>query len=129
MIEKRQHGADSAVAVMDKGLATVGISVSQTTQTEGNLQSITTAVNHIVELNTQIANTVKEQSTVTEEINANVVNVVNVDNLAQGGDEASINIAQANEELNTLAQNLSRLVNQFKLRQAFIGQMSPRGIM
>ncbi len=112
MIEKLQRGADSAVAVMDKGLETVAVSVKQTTQTEGNLQSITSAVNHIFELNTQIANAVNEQSTVAEEINRNVVTV---DNLAQRSDEASTNIAVANEQLNVQAENLASLVSRFKL--------------
>jgi methyl-accepting chemotaxis protein len=112
MIEKLQHGADSAVAVMDKGLETVRVSVEQTTQTEGNLRVITDAVNNIFELNTQIANAVNEQSTVAEEINRNVVTV---DNLAQRSDEASTNIAAANEQLNILAENLSSLVSRFKV--------------
>lgn len=38
-----------------------------------------------------------------------------VDSLAQQGEEASINIATANEQLNQLAENLSDMVSQFKL--------------
>lgn len=112
MIEQLQQAADGAVAVMDKGLITVGTSVAQTTQTDGYLQSITTAVNQISELNTQISNAVTEQSHVAKEIN---INVANVGDLSQRGDEASINIASANEQLNIQADHLADLVRQFKL--------------
>lgn len=112
MIEQLQRGADSAVAVMDKGLETVEQSVEQTTQTEGQLQSITLAVGNIFELNTQIANAVREQSSVAEEINRNIVAV---DDLAKNSDDAAAKIASANEQLNILAENLTGLVSKFKL--------------
>ena len=112
MIEKLQSGADSAVSVMDKSLETVTHSVEQTTQTEGNLASITNAVNCIFELNSQIDNAVKEQSMVAEEINKNISTV---DTLAHRSSEVSENIAAANEQLSVLANNLSKLVSRFKV--------------
>lgn len=112
MIERLQHGADSAVSVMDRGIETVGASVKQATQTGETLASITAAVNSISEINTQIACAVEEQSAVAEEINKNVVMV---DSLAQNGDEASTNIATSNEQLSQLAENLATLVSRFKL--------------
>ncbi|MCK5640225.1 MAG: DUF3365 domain-containing protein, partial [Gammaproteobacteria bacterium] len=112
MIEKLQQGADSAVTVMDKGIETVEASVKQATQTGGSLKSITEAVNSISDINAQIASAIEEQSVVAEDINKNVVTV---DNLAQRGDEASANIASANEQLSQLAGNLSTLVSRFKI--------------
>jgi len=112
MIERLQQGADSAVTVMDKGLETVGASVTQTTQTGESLKAITEAVNTISDINTQIASAIEEQSIVAEDINQNVVSI---DNLAQQGDEASTNIAAANEQLRQLADNLSTLIRQFKI--------------
>lgn len=112
MIERLQHGADSAVTVMDKGIETVGASVSQATQTGVALKSIASAVNSISEINAQIASAIEEQSVVAEDINKNVVTV---DGLAQRGDESSTNIASANEQLSQLAENLSTMVSRFKL--------------
>lgn len=112
MIESLQQGADSAVTVMDRGIETVGESVKQATQTGETLKTTTAAVNSISDLNAQIASAIEEQSAVAEDINKSVVTV---DNLAQQGDEASINIASANEQLSQLAENLSRLVSRFKL--------------
>lgn len=112
MIERLQQGADSAVTVMDKGIETVGISVKQTTQAGETLASITGAVNNISDVNAQIASAIEEQSIVAEDINQNVVSI---DALAQRGDEASTEIAAANEQLQQLANNLSTLIQQFKI--------------
>ena len=112
MIERLQKGADSAVIVMDRGIETVGSSVKQATETGETLKSISTAVNSISDINSQIASAIEEQSVVAEDINKNIVTV---DNLAQRGDESSTNIALANEELSQLAENLSTLVSRFKL--------------
>ncbi len=112
MIERLQQGTDSAVTVMAQGINTVGESVKQATQTGENLKSITAAVTNISDINTQIASAVEEQSAVAEEINRNVLAV---DNLAQRGDEASTNIALANDRLSQLAADLSSMVSKFKL--------------
>ncbi len=112
MIEKLQHGADSAVTVMAKGIETVEASVRQATQTGDSLKSISDTVNHISDINTQIASAVEEQSVVAEDINKNIVLV---DDLAQRSEDASNNIASANEQLNQLAENLSNQVSQFKI--------------
>ncbi|MCF6255502.1 MAG: methyl-accepting chemotaxis protein [Gammaproteobacteria bacterium] len=112
MIERLQQGADSAVTVMDKGIETVGASVKQTTRTGESLEAITGAVNTLADINTQIASAIDEQSIVAEDINQNVVSI---DNLARQGDEASTNIAAANEQLRQLADNLSTLIRQFKI--------------
>ncbi|HHI94525.1 MAG TPA: methyl-accepting chemotaxis protein [Gammaproteobacteria bacterium] len=112
MIERLQQGADSAVTVMDKGIETVRASVKQTIQTGESLKAITGAVNTISDINTQIASAIEEQSIVAEDINQNVVSI---DNLARQGDEASTDIAAANEQLRQLADNLSTLIQQFKI--------------
>ncbi len=109
MIEKLQHGADSAVIVMDRGIETVGASVKQASQTGESLQTITAVVNKISDINAQIASAIEEQSAVAEDINKNIVTV---DSLAQRSDEASSNTAAATEQLTQL---LSRMVSRFKL--------------
>ena len=112
MIERLQQGSDSAVTVMGQGIETVAESVKQATDTGENLQSISVAVTSISDINTQIASAIEEQSAVAEEINKNVVTV---DNLAQRGDESSNNIAQANNQLTQLAENLANMVSKFKV--------------
>ncbi|WDE02814.1 methyl-accepting chemotaxis protein [Thalassomonas viridans] len=112
MIEKLRQGADSAVSVMDKGIATVNASVEQASQTGDTLNSITEAVTNIFDLNSQIATAVEQQTLAAEDINQNVVTV---DGYAQRSDDVSANIASANEELNQLAVNLASMVSRFKL--------------
>ena len=112
MIEKLQQGADSAVTVMAKGIDTIEASVQQATQTGESLKSISNSVNGISDINTQIASAIEEQSVVAEDINKNVVLV---DDLAHSSEEASNNIAAANQQLNQLAENLATQVSQFKI--------------
>lgn len=111
MIERLQHGTDSAVTVMDKGIETVSASVKQATQTGEALREITEAVSNISDVNAQIASSIEEQKIVAEEINKNVVNV---DGLAQQSDQSAENIALANEQLRVLASSLTSIVSQFK---------------
>jgi len=112
MIEKLQQGADGAVKVMDSGIETVRASVNQASQTGESLQTITSVVNSISEINAQIASAIEEQSIVAEDINKNVVSV---DSLAQRSEETAFSTASATEQLSKLSDNLSNLVSRFKI--------------
>ncbi len=111
MIEKLQQGAESAVNVMAKGINTVAESVEKTTQTGESLTLITDLVNSISDVNIQIASAIEEQATVAEDINKNVILV---DDLAKSSEVSSTNIAEKNEKLNQLVDDLTSHVNQFK---------------
>ena len=70
------------------------------------------AVDNILQLNTQIAAASEEQSSVSEEILKNVVNIQNIAEETSAGAEQT---AQASAELARLGSRLSVLVGQFKL--------------
>lgn len=111
MIESLQQGSRNAVKAMESSQSQSQQSVEQATNARGSLDAITDAVATISTMNIQIASAAKEQSTVSEEINQNVVNISQVvEQTAEGAKQTMT----ASNELANLANELQRLVGQFK---------------
>jgi len=111
MIESLQSGSRNAVKAMEVSQEQSQKSVTQATDAQGSLGAITEAVTTISNMNLQIANAAKEQSSVSEEINQNVVNISQVvERTAEGAQQTQT----ASHELANLANDLQRLVEQFK---------------
>ncbi len=111
MIEKLQAGTRDAVAAMEKGREKSTSSVEQATQAGEALQVITSSIATINQMNTMIASAADEQSSVTEEINRNVVSISQV---AEQTTEGASQTSNASSELSQLAVRLQQLVAQFK---------------
>lgn len=112
IIEKLQSGSAEAVTVMEKGRSLAETSVTHTKQAGESLNGITQAVTSISDMNMQIATASEEQSSVTEEINQNIVNI------SQVGETTVVNAQQtssASDSLSTLSSELQSLVGQFKV--------------
>lgn len=112
MIERLQAGAKEAVAVMEKGKEQVSDSVGYASNAGESLQNITQAVAVIKDMSQQIASASSEQSSVTEEINQNVISIAQVANQTSSD---SKKIATDSNKLSTLATDLKSLVNQFRV--------------
>ncbi len=111
MIESLQQGSRNAVKAMESSQSQSQQSVEQALKAEGSLDAITGAVTTISTMNIQIANAAKEQSSVSEEINQNVVNISQVvEQTAEGAQQT----LTASNELANLANELQGLVGQFK---------------
>ena len=111
MIESLQQGSRNAVKAMESSQQQSQKSVEQATNARGSLDAITDAVTTISTMNIQIANAAKEQSSVSEEINQNVVNISQVvEQTAEGAQQT----LTASHELANLANELQNLVGQFK---------------
>jgi methyl-accepting chemotaxis protein len=111
MIEQLQSGAADAVKVMgsakdkaEDGEQSVGKAVE-------SLSSIGDAVGTIDEMNTQIASAAKEQSSVAEEINKNIVSINEVSEQATAGTGLT---QQTEKEITDLVDELNRVVSRFK---------------
>lgn len=112
MIEKLQSGSREAVEVMDGSRKQVTQSVEQANAAGTALQSITEAVSHISDMNTQIATASEEQASVAEEINKNITSVNDLGHrTANGANETTA----SSEELARLAAGLQSLISQFKV--------------
>ena len=112
MIEKLQGGAKLAANAMSDSRQYVDDSVNHARSAGEVLQSIAKAIATITDMNTQIATAAEEQSTVSEEINANIVNISNAAEQTAVGTNTSL---QESENLANMAQRLSGLVQEFRI--------------
>lgn len=111
MIESLQQGSRNAVKVMESSQNQSQQSVEQAQKAQGSLDAITEAVTTISNMNIQIASAAQEQSSVSEEINQNIVNISHVvEQTAEGAQQT----LTASNELANLANELQNLVGQFK---------------
>ncbi|MCL1140914.1 methyl-accepting chemotaxis protein [Shewanella pneumatophori] len=112
MIEKLQGGAKSAANAMTDSRQYVDDSVNHARSAGEVLQNIAKAIATITDMNTQIATAAEEQSTVSEEINTNIVNISNAAEQTAEGTNIS---SKEGENLAVMAQRLSVLVQEFKI--------------
>ena len=112
MITRLQSGASNAVSVMESSKSKTGQGVEQAASAGNALETITTAVDRIAEMNTQIASAAEQQSAVTEEINRNVVNISQI---AEQTSTGAVQTAQASDDLSKLASQLNGMIAQFRV--------------
>ncbi|WP_299078310.1 methyl-accepting chemotaxis protein [uncultured Paraglaciecola sp.] len=112
IIEKLQSGTKTTVEVMDQSKIQADHCVTQTGEANAALESITQAIKAISDMNIQIASTAEEQSSVSETINENVMNVKQI---AGENAEASNQSRSSTSEIARLAEQLNELVAQFKV--------------
>ena len=112
LIDTLQNGAEQAVNAMGQSRERATSTVEQAQHAGQSLDSITQAVDTILQMNTQIATAAEEQSSVAEEINRNVVNIQNIsEQTATGAEQTSTSSA----ELARLGVQLQGLVGQFRV--------------
>ncbi len=112
MVAKLQEGAQSAVAAMAQGTTQTAQSVDQSIQAGAALDKISSAVSTIYDMNAQIASAAEEQSSVSEEINRNIVNIRDI---AEDTVEGANQTAQSSAQMSQVAEELIALVNEFKV--------------
>ena len=111
MIESLQSGTAAAVIAMDSSRAQAQIGIEKISTAGDALMTITSGIEHINDMNTQIASASEEQNAVSEEINKNAVKI------SQIAETSANNSAQAqiaSGELSRLAVDLQGMVSQFK---------------
>ncbi|MFQ5469470.1 MAG: methyl-accepting chemotaxis protein [Gammaproteobacteria bacterium] len=110
IVQNLRTSADEAVRVMTEGSTTAQSSVDQMANAGETLDSITSVIAMMSDMNTQIASAAEEQSAVTEEINRNVVNISEV---AEHSVEGSEHISRSSTDLSELASKLRNMVGRF----------------
>ena len=103
MIQRLQQAAQSAVASMDGGHEIAQQSVDQVAKANTALHAITSAVERIKNMNTQIASAAEEQSAVTAEIKGNVEVIDDVNELTI---ETLDGLNGIGDKLNAIAQDM-----------------------
>ena len=112
MIEQLQAGTSNAVSVMGQGREKTESSVEQIVQAGGRLDSMTSAVSNITDMNLQIATAAEEQSKVAEEM------ARSINDISQVSEETALgaqHTADASQSLAELSLQLEALVGRFKI--------------
>ncbi|MBV4538394.1 methyl-accepting chemotaxis protein [Pseudomonas sp. SWRI10] len=112
MIQRLKEGAGTAVASMQAGQAATGSGVESTQRTGSSLGAITDQVEHISDMNHQVATATEEQSAVTEEINRTVQGISDLARQTAAQVQGCRDECQA---LRGLADDLARQMGGFRL--------------
>lgn len=112
MIEQLQSGTKEAANAMEGGRSKAQASVEQATLAESALNEITAVVKEITAMNTQIAESAKQQGNVSEEISRNINTITEV---ADSTNEGTAQLAKASMELAHLAADLQAQIGHFKI--------------
>lgn len=112
MIQRLKQGAGSAVSSMQAGQRATGSGVESSQRTGASLGAITDQVEHISDMNHQVATATEEQSAVTEEINRTVQGI---SDLARDTAAEVQGCREQCQALRTLADDLARQMGGFKL--------------
>lgn len=112
MIQKLQSDIIDAVNVMNSSRSRAEETVFHASNADSSLKTITDAISNISDMNMQIASAAKEQSSVAEEINRNILHISTV---AEKSASAAESTMGASSELNELCGRLNDMVNRFKL--------------
>jgi methyl-accepting chemotaxis protein len=112
MIQRLKQGADTAVSSMHAGQAATSTGVEASQRTGQSLGAITTQVESISDMNTQVAAATEEQSSVTEEINRNVQGIADLAHATAAEVRACREDCQT---LSGLAHDLAGQMGRFRL--------------
>lgn len=112
IIESLQSGANSAVEAMKSGREEAEVTLQKAGEAGASLVNITRAIESISSMNTQIATSAQEQSSVANDINQNISSIsVLADQSAEGVTQSQ----SVSGKLSTLSNHLHDLVSQFKV--------------
>ena len=110
MISTLQGGARDAVQAMAHSSEHVEASVQQAQQAAAALDGISQRVMQITAMSQQIATAVEEQSTVSEDINRNIVGIRNAGEATVGAGQQS---RLSSSDVAALAEDLRQLAQEF----------------
>ncbi len=112
MIERLQDGVRNAVRAMEAARTRAQTGSDHVEKAAESLGMIAGEVGTINDMNTQIATAAEEQSAVADEINRNITTISHMADMTSEGAKQT---SQISEELVRVANELNRLVSQFKL--------------
>ncbi|WDE07450.1 methyl-accepting chemotaxis protein [Thalassomonas viridans] len=110
MIEQLQSGAKNAVETIKQGNLSIETSEHIAGETNTMIDAIADAITSIQTLNQQVASAAKEQSSVSEHINQNVMNIADSTSANQ---DNSQRLLQMSEEVNAAVMNINEQLQRF----------------
>lgn len=112
MLSQLQQGVQKAVAAMNASAGMTHEAVTSAGQAGQSLKGIGAAVNEITNMAIQIATAVEEQSSVTAEIDRNLVAI---NQLAMSNSDGAAHTAQASQRLSQLSSGLRDRLRHFRV--------------
>jgi len=112
MIDQLQSGAENAVGVMKQSQSIVEKTVVKAEETKDALHAIRESINHIVELNVNIASMLEEQRAVVEAVDHNASEIRNLSNTVV--DEAKVVDHTMQSQVDKIAKQ-EEMLEQFKV--------------
>ncbi len=112
MIERLQNNSEAAVKVINESSRASQFTVEQARQAGESLNLIGQSLRNLTGLNASIASATLQQSHVVEDINQNVTQAAS---LAHNNALAAEQSSGASQHLNQLAEQLNRLLGQFRV--------------
>jgi len=110
MINRLQAGAHESVNVMQHALVNGEKGSEQVVQMRDSLQTITTALASVNDMNTQIATAAEEQTAVANEINQNIINI---STLAEGNTEYANKSYNSSVNMAGISMKLQEMLSHF----------------
>ncbi len=111
MIEQLQAGANSVSVAMNESKATAIEAVDKAQLADSALQKIHVAIQHITDMNMQIASAAEEQSLVAEEINNNTVKIKDLSTqVSDSAEESNIAMQVQTENVREQSDILSKFI-------------------
>ncbi|MDN5517861.1 MAG: methyl-accepting chemotaxis protein, partial [Pseudomonas sp.] len=112
MIERLQGNSEAAVKVINESSRASQLTVEQASQAGESLAQIAQSLRNLTGLNASIASATLQQSHVVEDINQNVTQTAA---LAHNTAESAEQSSAASQHLKQLADQLNRLLGQFRV--------------
>jgi len=111
MIEQLQAGANSVSVAMNESKATAVDAVNKAELADEALRKIHVAIQHITDMNMQIASAAEEQSLVAEEINNNTVKIKDLSTqVSDSAEESNIAMQVQTENVREQSEILSKFI-------------------
>ncbi len=112
LIERLRSDSQKAVDAMTHSREQASKTMEQTEQVNATFLAITQAVTKANDLAAQIASAALQQSSVSEEVTRNVVNIKD---LSSNNTKDTVFVSDTSQDLHDLAQQLQQLVNSFRV--------------
>jgi methyl-accepting chemotaxis protein len=112
MIETLQSNSEAAVKVIDESSQGSQLTIEQANLASRSLDQISQSLRNLTSLNASIASATLQQSHVVEDINRNITQAAG---LAQENAHACERTSAASQNLRQLADQLNRLLGQFRV--------------
>ena len=112
MIENLQNNSEAAVRVIDESKQGSQLTIEQASLASQSLSQISQSLRNLTTLNASIASATLQQTHAVEDINRNVTQAAG---LAQDNAQASERTSAASQNLRQLADELNRLLGQFRV--------------